>query len=48
MSIAVYHQPDDPVTVPKAAREGWAGYTMECGPCSAANGRIWPEIFYFR
>ena len=48
MSIAVYHQASDPVTVPRAAREGWAGYSVECGPCASRGGRIWPEIFYFR
>ena len=25
---------------PKAAKEAWTGYTIECGPCAVANGRI--------
>jgi FkbM family methyltransferase len=48
LSITVYHLPSDPVDVPRAAREGWSGYEIECGPCSISNGRIHPDIFYFR
>jgi FkbM family methyltransferase len=48
LSISVYHEPDHPVTVPKAVREGWPGYRMECGPCAVANARIRPDVLYFR
>lgn len=47
MSLSVYHQDDHPVEVPKAAREAWAGYRIECGPCAYANGRVRPDILYF-
>jgi FkbM family methyltransferase len=47
MSLSVYHQDDHPVEVPKAAREAWDGYRVECGPCAYANGRVRPDILYF-
>lgn len=48
MGLSVYHAPDHPVEVPKAAKEAWSGYTIECGPCAVANGKIRPDILYFR
>jgi FkbM family methyltransferase len=47
MALSVYHAPDHPVEVPKAAKEAWTGYTIECGPCAVANGKIRPDILYF-
>jgi hypothetical protein len=47
MGLSVYHAPDHPVEVPKAAKEAWSGYTVECGPCAVANGKIRPDILYF-
>ena len=47
MGLSVYHEPDHPVEVPKAAKEAWSGYTIECGPCAVANGKIRPDILYF-
>jgi FkbM family methyltransferase len=47
MGLSVYHVPDHPVEVPKAVKAAWPGYTMECGPCAVANGRIRPDIFHF-
>jgi FkbM family methyltransferase len=47
MSLSVYHQPDHPVEVPRAARAAWPAYRVECGPCNAANGQVRPEILYF-
>jgi len=47
MALSVYHEPDHPVEVPKAAKEAWSGYTVECGPCAVANARIRPDILYF-
>jgi FkbM family methyltransferase len=47
MALSVYHEPDHPVEVPKAAKEAWSGYTIECGPCAVANARIRPDILYF-
>ena len=47
MGLSVYHEADHPVEVPKAAKAAWPGYTIECGPCAIANGRIRPDILYF-
>lgn len=47
ISVAVYHQPDHAVEVPKAIRAAWSDYQLECGPCALANGRIRPDILYF-
>jgi FkbM family methyltransferase len=47
MALSAYHAPDHPVEVPKAVKEAWSGYTMECGPCAVANGSIRPDILYF-
>jgi len=47
MGLSVYHVPDHPVEVPKAAKAAWSGYAIECGPCAVANGRIRPDILYF-
>jgi FkbM family methyltransferase len=47
MALSVYHEPDHPVEVPKAAKEAWSGYTITCGPCAVANARIRPDILYF-
>ena len=47
MALSAYHVADHPVTVPKAVKEAWPGYTMECGPCAVANGNIRPDILYF-
>jgi hypothetical protein len=47
MALSVYHEPDHPVEVPKAAKQAWSGYTVECGPCAVANARIRPDILYF-
>lgn len=48
MAISVYHAPDHPRTVPAAARAAWSNYTVECGDCAEANGRIRPDILFFR
>jgi FkbM family methyltransferase len=47
MALSVYHAPDHPVEVPKAVKEAWSDYTIECGPCAVANGKIRPDIMYF-
>jgi FkbM family methyltransferase len=47
MALSVYHAPNHPVEVPKAAKEAWSGYSIECGPCAVANGNIRPDILYF-
>lgn len=48
ISISAYHQPDHPVVIPKIIKETRPDYTMECGPCQEINGRIRPDILYFR
>ncbi len=47
LSLAAYHEPDDPVRIPALVREGWNGYRMECGPCALANYSIRPDVLYF-
>ncbi len=47
LSIAVYHDWEHPVEVPKTAREAWSGYQVECGPCDAPERRlVRPEVLY--
>lgn len=49
MSLAVYHEPDHPRSVPAAAMRGWDGYKTECGPCEEEKEHffIHPAIMYF-
>lgn len=47
MSLSAYHNPTDPVEVPRAVRDAWSGYQMDCGPCAEANLAIRPDILYF-
>lgn len=48
LSLAAYHVPTDPVKIPELVRAAWPGYRIECGPCAEANGRIRPDVLYFR
>lgn len=49
LSIAVYHQWDHPVEVPRAARAAWPQYQVECGPCDAPGRRqVRPDVLYLR
>ena len=48
LALASYHVPDDPEKFPQIIRAIWPGYTMECGPCAEANGRVRPDVLYFR
>jgi len=48
MSISAYHQEDHPVRIPAVIRDIRSDYRMECGPCAESNGRIRPDILYFR
>jgi FkbM family methyltransferase len=48
MSISAYHQPDHAVVIPEIIRATRSDYKMECGPCAEANGRIRPDVLYFR
>ena len=47
LAISVYHQPTDPVTVPRAIKAAWPGYRMAYGPCEKQGDRIFPDIYYF-
>jgi len=48
LALSTYHRPDDPERIPAIVRGLWPGYRMECGPCAYANGRIRPDVLYFR
>jgi FkbM family methyltransferase len=48
LALSAYHNAEDPARIPEIVRQAWSGYTMECGPCTEANGRIRPDILYFR
>jgi len=47
MALSVYHAPDHPENVPKAARAAWSGYRIACGPCAQAGWLIRPDILLF-
>ena len=47
ISIAAEHKPDDEVTIPAAIHQIRQDYRLRCGPCSASEGRIRPDILYF-
>jgi len=47
MALSAYHAPDHPVEVPRAVRETWEGYRMECGPCAEAGWGVRPDILLF-
>jgi hypothetical protein len=47
LSIATEHKPDDEVAIPMAVRRLRGDYRMTCGPCSASDGRIHPDVLYF-
>jgi FkbM family methyltransferase len=47
LSVSAYHKPNDPVEIPQVIRQGWPGYSMQCGPCAVANGKIRPDILWF-
>jgi len=48
LSLAAYHNPTDPEKIPALVRQAWPGYAMQCGPCAEANGRVRPDVLYFR
>jgi FkbM family methyltransferase len=47
LAICVYHEKDDPVNVPLAARRGWSGYRSICGPCEDQFSKIGLETMLF-
>lgn len=47
LALSVYHEPTDPVEVPKAVYAAWDGYRQICGPCLRAGWRIRPDVFFF-
>jgi len=48
MSLSTYHQADHPVEVPKAAKDAWPGYQIECGPCAQIDKlTLRPDVLYF-
>ena len=49
MALSAYHNPTDPVEVPKTVRAAWDGYRLQCGPCAEVkqNFSVRPDILYF-
>jgi FkbM family methyltransferase len=47
MALSAYHQEDHPREIPVAVREGWPGYTVECGPCNKTDKGIRADVLYF-
>jgi FkbM family methyltransferase len=48
LAIATEHLPDDPERIPELVRRLWSGYRMQCGPCYQMQGRIAPDVQYYR
>jgi len=48
ISIASYHEPDHPRVIPEIIRAARADYAMACGPCSATEHSIRPDVLYFK
>jgi FkbM family methyltransferase len=48
ISIASYHNPDDPKVIPELIRAARSDYQMQCGPCSEAGHALRPDILYFK
>jgi FkbM family methyltransferase len=48
ISISAYHREDHAVRIPAIVRGIRSDYQLECGPCEEQNGRIRPDILYFR
>ena len=49
MALSAYHNPTDPVEVPKTVKAAWNGYRMQCGPCAEIKEKfsVRPDILYF-
>jgi FkbM family methyltransferase len=49
MALSAYHNPTDPVEVPKAVKAAWDGYRLQCGPCAEVKQTfsVRPDILYF-
>ena len=47
MALCTYHVDDHPREVPRAAREAWGGYNVECGTCLYDDWRVRPEVLFF-
>ena len=48
LAIATEHLRDDPEQIPLLVHNLWSGYRMQCGPCYQIQGRIQPDVEYFR
>jgi FkbM family methyltransferase len=48
ISIATYHNPDDPKVIPELVHAARADYEMQCGPCSEAEHALRPDVLYFK
>lgn len=48
LSVASYHQPDDPKVIPEIIRSARPDYQMACGPCAETEHSIRPDVLYFK
>jgi FkbM family methyltransferase len=48
ISVAAYHQPEDPKNITDAILKVRPDYKRECGPCSESNNGVRPDILWFR
>jgi len=48
ISIASYHNPDDPQVIPALIRAARSDYQMQCGPCAEAGHALRPDVLYFK
>jgi len=47
LSIASYHKPDHPRSIPAVVLAARPDYKLECGPCAEASHGIRPDVLYF-
>ena len=48
ISVASYHQPDHPRSIPEIVRAARPDYRMQCGPCAETEHSIRPDVLYFK
>ena len=48
ISVSAYHVPDHPARIPRIILAARPDYLQDCGPCEEKDGRIGPDILYFR
>lgn len=48
LSVASFHQPDHPKSIPEIVHAARPDYQMQCGPCSETEHSIRPDVLYFK